>query len=201
MENPPQYLGRLKPIHLFKGLPDSEILDFAKELELEKRAAGETIFEEGEEGQFFYIINRGQLKVLRWKGALQQHVATLVPGDYFGETALMYGRRRSATLVAATDAELLRLSKEDFDRLLRKYPHVKPNLAVSVDTREIYRRQKWTWLSPDEVVYLIARRHKILLVQSLLLPGFSLLLALIAVIAAGALVALKLALTLLVVAL
>jgi CRP-like cAMP-binding protein len=198
MENPQQYLGRLKPIHVFKGLRDDEILDFAKELEFEQRAAGETIFEEGEEGQSFYIINRGQVKVLRWAGAAQKQVATLVPGDYFGETALLYGRRRSATCTAATDVELLRLSKEDFDNHLRKYPQIKPNLAVSVETRDIYRQQKWTWLAPDEVVYLIARRHKILLYQSLLLPGAAALVALVAVIGAGVFIAWKLALTLLV---
>ncbi len=100
MDNPQAYLGRLKPIHIFKGLKDDQILDFAKELEEEKHAAEETIFEEGTEGQHFFIIHRGQVKVMRKVRGEQTLVATLVAGDYFGEAALLYGRRRSATLLA-----------------------------------------------------------------------------------------------------
>jgi CRP-like cAMP-binding protein len=171
MENPQAYLGRLKAIHIFKGLQDDQILEVAKQLVLETRRAGETIFEEGEEGQHFYIINRGQVKVLRKShGGQPQFVSLLVAGDYFGETSLMYGRRRSATIEADTDVELLLLSKEDFENLLRQYPHIKPNLLASTESRRLYRRLDLKWVGPAEVVYLIARRHQILLYQSLLLP-------------------------------
>jgi len=132
MENPEAYLGRLKPIHIFKGLKDDEILEIAREFEPERRAAGETVFAQDEEGQSFYIINRGRVKVVRKVRGEDRLVAMLVPGDYFGEAALLYGRRRSATVVAETDVELLRLSKEDFDRLLKQYPQIKPNMLVVV---------------------------------------------------------------------
>ena len=171
MDNPQAYLGRLKPIHIFKGLTDDQILEAARELELETHAPGEIVIEEGDEGQFFYIIHRGQVKVLRRvRGAAPRQVATLVAGDYFGESSLLYGRRRSATVEADTQVELLRLSKEDFDNLLRRYPQIRPNLLVSTESREVYRRLNFSWLGPSEVVYLIARRHKVLLYQSLLLP-------------------------------
>ena len=177
MDNPQAYLGRLRPIHIFKGLKDDQILEIAQELEVETRPAGETIFEEGEEGQHFYIINKGKVKVLRKARGEPRLIATLVPGDYFGEAALLYGRRRSATVAAETNVELLRLSKEDFDNLLKKYPQIKPNLLVSTESRAVYRNLNFGWLSPDEVVYLIARRHQILLYQSLALPvGLSVLL-------------------------
>ena len=177
MDNPQAYLGRLKPIHIFKGLKDDQILEIAQELEVETRPAGETIFEEGAEGQEFFIINKGKVKVLRKTRGEPRLIAMLVPGDYFGEAALLYGRRRSATVAAETNVELLRLSKEDFDNLLKKYPQIKPNLLVSTEGRTIYRTLNFGWLSPDEVVYLIARRHQVLLYQSLALPvGLSVLL-------------------------
>jgi hypothetical protein len=170
MDNPEAYLGRLKPIHIFKGLKDEEILDFARELEVETHPADATIFEAGEEGQHFYIIQRGQVKVLRQVRGEQKQVATLVQGDYFGEAALLYGRRRSATIVAVTDVELLRLSKEDFDNLLKRYPQIKPNLLVEAESRVLYQGLNFNWLGPSEVVYLIARRHPLLLYQALALP-------------------------------
>jgi len=170
MENPEAYLGRLKPIHIFKGLKDDEILGIAREFEPERRAAGETVFAQDEEGQSFYIINRGRVKVVRKVRGEDRLVAMLVPGDYFGEAALLYGRRRSATVVAETDVELLRLSKEDFDRLLKQYPQIKPNMLVTTESRNLYRSLNISWLGPDEVVYLIARRHKILLYQSIAIP-------------------------------
>jgi hypothetical protein len=166
------YVPRLKRIHLFKGLKDDEVLEFAKELEPRVYQSGNIIFEEGQEGQHFYLINRGQVKVSRRGPRGEQHpVATLVAGDYFGEAALLYGRRRSATVKADGEVEVLRLSKEDFDNLLRRYPQIKPNLAVSAETRSIYRSLNLNWLGPTEVVYLVARRHQILLYQKLIVPG------------------------------
>src|SRR4029078_6972831 len=101
MEDPEAYLGRLKPIYIFKGLSDEQILEVARELELERHPAGEVIFEEKSTGDSFYIINRGKVKVLRQSRGKPKLVATLAPGDFFGETALLYGRRRSATIETA----------------------------------------------------------------------------------------------------
>lgn len=171
MDNPETYLGRLRPIFIFKGLTDDQILEFAKELVVERHPADTVIFTEGDEGQFFYIINRGQVRVLRAAGRRgPQPVATLVPGDFFGERSLLYGRKRSATIETVSEVELLRLSKEDFERLLRKFPQIKPNLLLSTESLELYRANPFKWLEPTEVVYLIARKHKLLLFQALALP-------------------------------
>lgn len=171
MENPEAYLGRLKPIYIFRGLTDDQIVDVARELEFERHPAGTVIFNEKDEGDHFYIINRGQVKVLRQgSGREPKHIATLVPGDFFGETSLLYGRRRSATIETDSDVELLRLSKEDFERLLRQYPQMRPNFLLSTESRELYRRQRFNWLGPNEVVYLIARKHRILLYQAMFPP-------------------------------
>ncbi|MEP7358620.1 MAG: cyclic nucleotide-binding domain-containing protein, partial [Anaerolineales bacterium] len=171
MEDSEAYLGRLKPIYLFKGLLDEQIVEVAREMEIERYAAGEVIFNEKDEGTNFYIINQGRVKVLRQAGGRDsKEVGTLVAGDFFGETSLLYGRRRSATIVADTDVELLGLSKAHFDRLLHRFPLMRPNLLLSVESREIYRRNKFTWLAPGEIIYFVARRHKWLLYQSLILP-------------------------------
>lgn len=171
MEDPEAYLGRLKPIYIFKGLTDEQITEVARELALERHAAGQVIFHEKDEGDGFYIINQGKVKVLRQgAGGQPKLLSTLSPGDFFGETALLYGRRRSATVEAATDVELLRLGKAGFDRLLHQFPHMRPNLLISTESRQLYRGLKFNWLQPNEVVYLIARKHRVLLYQSLFPP-------------------------------
>lgn len=171
MDHPEAFLGRLKPIFIFKGLTDDQILEFAQELEFERHPPDTVIFKRGDEGQHFYILNKGQVRVLRPVGRnAPKAVATLVPGDFFGERSLLYGRKRSATVEAVTEVELLRLSKEDFERLLRKFPQIKPNLVLSTESLELYRANPFTWLGANEVVYLIARKHKVLLYQSLILP-------------------------------
>jgi hypothetical protein len=173
MEDPEAYLGRLKPIYIFKGLTDEQIVAVARELEKERHPADTAIFHEKDEGDSFYIINQGKVKVLRQtSGGKTQLLSTLSPGDFFGETALLYGRRRSATVESATEVELLRLGKPGFDRLLHQFPQMRLNLLLSTESRELYRRLKFNWLQPNEVVYLIARKHRVLLYQSLFPPGF-----------------------------
>jgi len=173
MDDPSIYLGRLKPIHLFRGLTDEQIIEVAKELDVERRPAGETIFEEGAAGEAFYIIDRGQVKVLRrGRGGVAKQVAVLVPGDFFGENAVLYGRKRSATIEALTEVELLRLSKEAFDKLLKRFPAIRPNLLLTAESLELFHRLRFRWLGDNEVVYLIARKHRLLLFQAWVAPLF-----------------------------
>ena len=120
MDNPETYLGRLRPIFIFKGLTDDQILEFAKELVVERHPADTVLFTEGDEGQFFYIIHRGQVRVLRAAGRRgPQPVATLVPGDFFGERSLLYGRKRSATIETVSEVEL------------RDQPTASPNATIT----------------------------------------------------------------------
>ncbi|MCC7360890.1 MAG: cyclic nucleotide-binding domain-containing protein [Anaerolineales bacterium] len=171
MDNPEAYLGRLKPIFIFRGLTDDQILEFAHELVVERHPPETVIFNEGDEGDSFYIIHDGAVRVRRQVGREVKQVATLVPGDFFGERSLLYSRKRSATIeTGPAEVALLRLNKADFERLLRKFPQIKPNLLLSTESLDLYRRHPFKWLEPDEVVYLITRKHKLLLIQALLLP-------------------------------
>jgi solute carrier family 25 phosphate transporter 23/24/25/41 len=92
-----------------------------KELEsffMVKFRPGETIFEQGEKGDNFYIVKSGVLE--RWisKPGYQPKLAgTLQPGDSFGELSLMYNAPRGATVRARTDVELWAISAESFHRL------------------------------------------------------------------------------------
>ncbi|MBM4299059.1 MAG: cyclic nucleotide-binding domain-containing protein, partial [Deltaproteobacteria bacterium] len=86
-------------------------------------AAGVTIFRQGDQGDAFYLIQAGTVQVVVDSGAgNSETVAVLGPRDWFGEMALMSGEPRSATIVAIKDATLWRLSREDWDELIKKDP-------------------------------------------------------------------------------
>jgi aquaporin Z len=82
---------------------------------------GETVMREGEPGDEAYVIDRGALHVHR--GAPREiPLAQLGPGDWVGEMSLLLGEPRSATVVAATDAQLRRVTKDSFGHVLASDP-------------------------------------------------------------------------------
>lgn len=84
------------------------------------------VFRQNSTGDYYYIIKSGGCAVLKYsENEKAWHVvADLGPGQGFGEEALLSDKLRNATVMMANDGTLLRLSREDFDRLI-KTPVVK----------------------------------------------------------------------------
>jgi aquaporin Z len=80
--------------------------------------AGDIVMQEGEAGDEAYVLDRGSLRVTR-EGAL---LAELGPGSWVGEMSLLLDEPRSATVTAITDAQLRRVTKQSFVRLLTQDP-------------------------------------------------------------------------------
>ena len=76
--------------------------------------AGDTVIQEGEPGDSFYVTVSGQAKVLT--GGKTMH--RLIPGDHFGEISLLDGQPRSASVVAETPLSLLRVPRSSFLKLV-----------------------------------------------------------------------------------
>ncbi|GAK49517.1 cyclic nucleotide-binding protein [Candidatus Moduliflexus flocculans] len=127
---------KLAHVSLFTHLNTSErqqIADFLSPTEFKQ---GAVILAEGDVGDYMYIIRSGTVEVYtrllsEQEGAKsadgedeQLLLATLHDGDFFGEQALLTNERRNATVIAATDTQLLRFSKPDLEAILRRYPRV-----------------------------------------------------------------------------
>ena len=93
--------------------------------------AGKTLTEEGKPGHEFYLILDGEASV-KAKG---RKVATLGPGDYFGELALLTRAPRDATVVADSDMELLVLGQREFSGVLDEVPGIAHKLLGSMAER------------------------------------------------------------------
>jgi NADH dehydrogenase len=85
-------------------------------------AAGQEIIRQGEPGSRFYMISSGKVDVVRRSGNDEQVLATLGPGQYFGEVALLKGSGRNATVRAVEDTTVLSIARKDFTALVESLP-------------------------------------------------------------------------------
>ncbi|MBV9959457.1 MAG: ATP-binding cassette domain-containing protein [Acidobacteria bacterium] len=119
----------LREVPLFKDLDESFLREISEMFITERVPAGRTIIHEGDEGNRFYIIIRGQLAVsaMDKEGQLYR-IATLDDGDYFGEISLLTERTATATVQTLTQSIFLILQREQLEKLMRQ--HGKLDLQV-----------------------------------------------------------------------
>ncbi len=119
-ESDDDWMGRLLQAKIFRRIPPANIQSIFMRLETQHYTAGEVVFNQGEEGERFYIIRQGQCQVTRKtrKNPDGMGLASLNAGDNFGEEALIAGGKRNATVVMKTAGVLMSLKKEDFLELL-----------------------------------------------------------------------------------
>jgi CRP/FNR family transcriptional regulator, cyclic AMP receptor protein len=86
--------------------------------------AGDFIFFEGDIEAHFYIIESGSVSIFTKNSTTGQKVslATLNPGDTFGEFALIDSGARTASAMAETDVKLMKISQEGYDIMLNELP-------------------------------------------------------------------------------
>lgn len=173
-------VAHLKGTLIFAALSEEDVQRIIPMVSETHYRKGDTIVRQGEPGDTFYIIDSGQVRVLRHTepGAPQTVLSYLGPGQHFGEMALLTGRPRNATVQAILDTRLLYLRKADFDRLLNKHPHLREMLNVEAELREWLSAKRFPWESPDEVTAWFSKKHWCVLACSIFWPGLLLLLLL-----------------------
>lgn len=111
-------INELREQILFEGTSDSELgklTKVIKELSLKK---DEFLFKEGEDTKGIYMIRSGRIEINKtttdgWK----QTLAVLTVGSFFGELSIIEKRKHEANAVAIENTELLKLPKEEFEKL------------------------------------------------------------------------------------
>jgi CRP-like cAMP-binding protein len=107
---PERELELVASVPFFEPLAPTTLEKLAMRLRPLHVQAGTAVVREGEVGETFYIVGSGQVDVMHG-GKL---VATLGPGQYFGEIALLHEAPRVATCLARSDAELFELERQVF---------------------------------------------------------------------------------------
>jgi putative peptide zinc metalloprotease protein len=109
-----QHAAELRQIPAFAALGADDIAEVLEHGDWVNVAPGQTIIEQGAEGDAFYAIRSGQVEV--YKDG--EPAGSLGPGSHFGEVALLMDVPRTATVIATTPARLFRLDREGFERAI-----------------------------------------------------------------------------------
>jgi CRP/FNR family cyclic AMP-dependent transcriptional regulator len=118
----------LSSVNLLKGFGEADLVALALRLRERRLKKGEVLFREGDAGQEMFFIRSGNIVVSKpVTGRVEQVLARLGPGDFFGEMSLFDQYPRSATIQAETEAQLLCLDRDN----LRQLVDVSPRAAVS----------------------------------------------------------------------
>lgn len=108
----------LKKVELFSGLNDDDLARVMDELETVHLNKGEVLFSEGEPGDKAYIIESGELEVVKESSGREVLLAVRGPGEVIGEMALLQDVPRTATVRARSECNLCSLQKKEIDHLL-----------------------------------------------------------------------------------
>lgn len=106
----------------FHKIPPANIQAMFMRMQPVNLKAGESVIKQGEDGDYFYVLTKGKAVVTRETPINKQGIklAELTVGDSFGEEALVSSSKRNATITMTTDGTLMRLGREDFQKLLNE---------------------------------------------------------------------------------
>ncbi|KAL2868009.1 cyclic nucleotide-binding domain protein [Aspergillus lucknowensis] len=119
---PLDLVDRLRSFPLFQSTPESFLVDVGQHLRPQLCAPNDYILTEGDEAKAIYWLVRGAVLVTSRDG--ESIYAELEPGAFFGEIGVLMDRPRTATIIARTRCLLVVLSKEDFRKILPRFPEV-----------------------------------------------------------------------------
>ncbi len=136
----------LRLIPFFNDLDENVLEAIERRCFRARYKKGDTVFQEGDYGDRMYLIESGQIKVISEANGQEKIFSYLGPGNFFGETALLTGEPRNATMRVVIDTELIVLPKRDFEDLLKQHPSLGLNLS-----RELGRRLTRTLHEPVQL--------------------------------------------------
>ena len=115
----------LRKVPIFSDLSDSDLKKISEKMISRLYEKGKMILLEQSQGETFFIIISGVVKVTRLSDDGREVIlAILGESDFFGEMSLLDGEGRSANIVANEQSEVVTLSRSDFLDCLQKYPKI-----------------------------------------------------------------------------
>ncbi len=126
-------VSALRCVELFSVLDSAELHKLAEQTRVQVYGSGEVLAQQGEPGNTFFVIRSGRVRIDvddrlddRLTAVTVNHLG---PGEFFGETALLTGAPRGATVVAEEDTEALVVAQADIAPLLQANPELPERLG------------------------------------------------------------------------
>jgi len=128
---------------VLRELPNEALDKLAQTVQTRVVGPHEVIFKEGDEPDGFYIICSGQVRIfVSLEDRIERELSVCGPGESFGEVALLTGETRTASAQSVDEAQLIVITKDQFDHLLRDNPDLSRNFV----------RQVRGWLVRDQEI-------------------------------------------------
>jgi CRP-like cAMP-binding protein len=129
-------IGLLHGVPAFSTLGEQELARVADVTVPRSYQPGEVVFHEGDSSDTCYVVRSGHARAIREHGADRTiTLANFGPGDIFGELAMFDDERRSATIQALEETELIAILGRDMRRLLREHPDIAVKLLAALGRR------------------------------------------------------------------
>lgn len=125
----------LRSVDLFRHLDKSTLQTLIYASSIVGIPAGGVIVNEGEMGDYFYIIIRGTARVSHHLGDSTINLALMHSGDYFGEWSVLTGAPRAATVSAIDSVDMLRIEREAMLDFIQKQPEVGERIDLIAHNR------------------------------------------------------------------
>jgi CRP/FNR family transcriptional regulator, cyclic AMP receptor protein len=123
----------LAAVPLFGGLDEEGLASLLRGMRIRKFRRNETVFHLGDPGDALFIVMSGSIKITLPADTGEEAIlATLRPGDFFGELALLDADRRSATVTATSPMEVIVMTRANFRALDRAMPKVHADVCEKI---------------------------------------------------------------------
>ena len=124
-------VSALARVPLFSGLSRRYLNELARHVDEVTVKAGKVLARQGEHGLEFLLIVEGKAHVERDR----KRIASLQPGDFFGEMSLIDGEPRTATVIAETPVTLLVIHRRVFGHILDTIPGIQKKVLITLSQR------------------------------------------------------------------
>lgn len=155
------YVETLASVPLFAMMKKRELKNIADMAEVLLYDPGEMIIKEGESDGRLFVILAGEVAVVKdLGGESQRRLNRLGPGTYFGEMAVLGDSRRTASVVAETQAKLMCLAQFDLRASMEKHPNIAIEL-LQLLARRLEEQESQAANRPEELVVVCSHCRRV----------------------------------------
>ena len=146
----------MKDKELFADFTPEELLQFLELTDPVAAKAGDVIVKQDNPGDCMYILVKGKARVVHRKDGHYIELATLKPGDFFGEIALVDEGPRSADVQALEDGVLLKITQATISAVAGVYPTAGFKFLIAIGRIMVERLRRSTQRYVDSLLFPVA---------------------------------------------
>jgi len=163
-------IAMLKNLDLSRGLDEDQLLKLAKSTKAIQINAGQSLLYTETRDERFFIVVSGKVRARFAHGRKEPFSGIIRAGEFFGAEKLLYGQTSLDSAEAVEPSVLIWIDAIPLEEILRETPRLRLNLKEGSEIYRLRHNKHFAWLTETEKVELFTRRHKIVLLISLLPP-------------------------------